>query len=70
MNVTITCPKCRHTIDVEEALSVKLEAHFKAEYDRKSADQTENICIRTKKIAPKIALNIQQTVSCQLRRDS
>jgi len=31
----IKCPNCGHSFDVEEALSGKLEAHFKAEYEKK-----------------------------------
>lgn len=36
----ITCPNCSHEFDVEEALSGKLEAHFKAEYERKVNEQS------------------------------
>ena len=35
----IKCPNCAHEFDVEEALSGKLEAHFKQEYERKVAEQ-------------------------------
>jgi hypothetical protein len=35
----IKCPNCAHEFDVEEALSGKLQAHFKAEYERKVAEQ-------------------------------
>lgn len=35
----IKCPNCGHSFDVEEALSGKLEAHFKAEYESKVAKQ-------------------------------
>lgn len=34
---TITCPNCGHNFDVEQALSGKLEARFKAEYQEKKA---------------------------------
>ncbi|MBN2000153.1 DUF2130 domain-containing protein [candidate division KSB1 bacterium] len=37
----IQCPKCGHMFDVEEALSGKLEAHFKTEFDKKLAEQAE-----------------------------
>lgn len=37
----IKCPKCSHEFDVEEALSGKMEAHFKAEYERKVAEQSK-----------------------------
>lgn len=35
----IKCPNCGHEFDVEEALSGRLEAHFKAEYERKVGEQ-------------------------------
>ena len=41
MNNKIKCPNCGHSFDVEEALSGKLEAHFKAEYEKKVAEQAE-----------------------------
>jgi hypothetical protein len=37
----IKCPNCGHDFDVEDALSGKLEAHFKAEYEKKVAEQAE-----------------------------
>jgi len=36
----IKCPNCGHNIDVEEALSGKLEAHFQEEYERKVNEQS------------------------------
>ena len=33
----IKCPNCGHDFDVDVALSGKLEAHFKAEYEKKVA---------------------------------
>lgn len=41
MNNKIKCPKCGHSFDVEAALSGELEAHFKAEYEKKVAEQAE-----------------------------
>jgi hypothetical protein len=41
MTDKIKCPNCGHDFDVEEALSGKLEAHFKAEYEKKVAEQAE-----------------------------
>lgn len=41
MNNKIKCPKCGHSFDVESALSGELEAHFKAEYEKKVAEQAE-----------------------------
>ncbi len=39
MNEKITCPNCGHQFDVEEALAGKLEAQFKADFEKKIADQ-------------------------------
>ena len=41
MTDKIKCPNCAHNFDVEEALSGKLEAQFKAEYEKKVAEQAE-----------------------------
>lgn len=41
MNDKIKCPNCAHHFDVEEALSGKLEAQFKAQYEQKVAEQAE-----------------------------
>ena len=37
----IKCPNCGHDFDVEDALSGKLKANFKAEYEKKVASQAE-----------------------------
>lgn len=37
----IKCPNCTHEFDVEEALSGKMQAHFKAQYEKKVAEQAE-----------------------------
>ncbi|MEB8346899.1 DUF2130 domain-containing protein [Flavobacteriaceae bacterium KMM 6898] len=37
----IKCPNCGFDFDVEDALSGKLEAHFKAEYEKKVSQQAE-----------------------------
>lgn len=39
----IDCPNCGHKFDVEEALSGKLEDHFKKEFERKLAESTRQI---------------------------
>lgn len=41
MQDNIQCPNCGHNFDVEEALSGKLEAHFKEEYEKKVAQQAD-----------------------------
>lgn len=41
MNDKIKCPNCGHSFDVEEALSGKIEAHFKLEYEKKVAQQAD-----------------------------
>ncbi len=37
----IQCPNCGHQFDVEQALSGKLEQHFKKEYEKKMQEQAE-----------------------------
>jgi hypothetical protein len=46
----ITCPNCGHTFDVEEALAGKIEAHLKAEYEKKAALQAEKFKIDREKL--------------------
>lgn len=46
----ITCPNCGHAFDVEEALSGKLEAHFKAEYEKKVSEQAERFRAEREKL--------------------
>lgn len=41
MSDKIKCPNCGHSFDVEEALSGKIEAHFKKEYEKKVAHQAD-----------------------------
>ena len=50
MTNKIKCPNCGHSFDVEEALSGKLEAHFKAEYEKKTAKQAERFNAEKKKL--------------------
>src|SRR5690554_1198923 len=46
----IKCPNCAHEFDVEEALSGKMQAHFKAEYERKVAEQAEKFNLERSKL--------------------
>lgn len=46
----IKCPNCAHEFDVEEALSGKMQAHFKAEYERKVAEQAQKFNIERDKL--------------------
>ena len=46
MQDKIQCPNCGHNFDVEEALSGKLEAHFKAEYEQKVAEQAQKFNVQ------------------------
>lgn len=46
----IKCPNCAHEFDVEEALSGKMQAHFKAEYERKVAEQAQKFNIERGKL--------------------
>ncbi len=41
MTNKIKCPNCGHSFDVEEAISGRLEGHFKTEYEKKIAEQSE-----------------------------
>ncbi len=41
MKDKIKCPNCGHSFDVEEAISGKLEAHFRAEYEHRVAEQAD-----------------------------
>jgi hypothetical protein len=50
MSDKIKCPNCGHSFDVEEALSGKLEAHFKAEYEKKVALQADIFNTEKKKL--------------------
>ncbi len=50
MSDKITCPNCGHSFDVKEAISGKLEAHFKSEYERKVAEQVEKFNSEKKKL--------------------
>lgn len=51
MNDKIKCPNCGHQFDVEEALSGKIEAHFKAEYEKKISEQSEKLNEEKRKLA-------------------
>ncbi len=50
MNNKIKCPNCGHSFDVEEALSGKLEAHYKAEYEKKVSEQADRFNEEKKKL--------------------
>lgn len=41
MTDKIQCPNCGHNFDVEEALAGKIEAHLKAEFEQKTAQQAQ-----------------------------
>jgi len=43
MNDKIKCPNCGHEFEIEEALSGKIEAHYKAEYEKKVSEQSERL---------------------------
>jgi len=51
MNDKIKCPNCGHEFDVEEALSGKIEAHFKAEYEKKISEQSEKLNEEKRKLS-------------------
>jgi len=43
MNNKIKCPNCGHEFDVEEAISGQLDAHYKAEYEKKLSEQAQKL---------------------------
>lgn len=43
MNDKIKCPNCGHEFEIEEALSGKIEAHYKAEYEKRISEQSDKI---------------------------
>ncbi|PIF06696.1 MAG: Caldesmon [Draconibacterium sp.] len=55
MNDKIKCPNCGFDFDVEQALAGKIEAHFKAEYEKKIADQASKFNNERKKFDLEIA---------------
>ncbi len=50
MSNKIKCPNCGQSFDVEQALSGKLEAHFKAEYEKKVSEQIEKYNLEKQKL--------------------
>lgn len=50
MNDKIKCPNCGHSFDVEEALSGKLEEHFRKEFEEKTAKQAEHFNAEKQKL--------------------
>ena len=50
MNDKIKCPNCGHEFEIEEALSGKIEAHYKAEYEKKISEQSEKFNEEKRKI--------------------
>ena len=50
MNDKIKCPNCAYEFDVEEALSGKIEAHFKSVYEKKVAEQSDLLNEEKRKI--------------------
>ena len=50
MNDKIKCPNCGHEFEIEEALSGKIEAHYKAEYEKKVSEQSEKLNNEKRKI--------------------
>lgn len=47
----ITCPNCSHAFDVEQALAGQIEAHFKAEADKRIAEQAAKFQAEKNKLA-------------------
>lgn len=67
MNDKITCPNCGFKFDVEEAISGEMEAHFKAEYDKKASEQAKALGAEKEKLAAeKEALQLQKAKQDEL----
>lgn len=61
MNDKIKCPNCGHEFEIEEALSGKIEAHYKAEYEKKISEQSGKLNEEKRKInAEKESLQLQK----------
>ena len=66
----ITCPKCGHQFELEEALSGKLEAHFKAEFEKKMAEQDDIFNKEKEELnAEKEALKLQKEKQDELLQE-
>ena len=50
MNNKVKCPKCGNNFDAEAALSGEMDAHYKAIYDQKLADQATSMQAEREKI--------------------
>jgi hypothetical protein len=48
MTNKITCPKCKHDFDVEEALSSQIESQIRKEWEEKSVDEAVKMVEREK----------------------
>ena len=48
MDNKIKCPNCGHLFDVEEAISGKIEAHLKLDYEKKLAEQKDKLNLELK----------------------
>jgi hypothetical protein len=63
MSDKIKCPNCGHSFDVEEALSGKIEAHFKEEFEKKVAHQADIFNKEKKKLEEeREALTLQKEI--------
>ncbi|HSV77521.1 MAG TPA: DUF2130 domain-containing protein [Bacteroidales bacterium] len=50
MSEKIKCPECGHHFDVEEALTGRIEARFKAEYEKKVSEQASRLNAEKQKL--------------------
>ena len=61
MNDKIKCPNCGHSFDVEEALSGKLEQHYKEKYEKKVSEQVDKFNKEKQKLEDeRTKLNIEK----------
>lgn len=69
MNDKIKCPNCGYEFEIEEALSGKIEAHYKAEYEKKVSEQAKKLNAEKRKLeAEKEQLDLQKEKQDELLR--
>ncbi len=70
MKNKIKCPNCGHSFDVEEALAGELEAHIKAEYEKKIAEQAEKFNADKKQLSEdRVKFNAEKTKQDELVKE-
>lgn len=52
---SITCPKCRHSFELTEAMSAPIEARLRAQFEADAAQKAEDLAAKEKELAAKAA---------------